>query len=307
MKFLPLILILFVFCSLTSCNKFKGDQEIPSYIRFEPWSLTTDYETEGAATEAITDAWLYVDGNFVGCYEFLDHEDGKYALAPVLHEGTHDITLAPGIKMNGISSTRIHYPFYHPLNIESYSFKPGVIDTIFPYTRYYHPDSSSVKFKMIEDFEDINNIRLFKTSQSDTTVVQTSTSDPNTWLDPVSPEKYCHSGHVWIGDTLNYFCVASDALYDLPNMGNYIILELDYKCEAEFEVGLFAKTKNGIEDIELVMVRKSDDWKKIYINFSPSVTETTTADYFKFYLRGSVKENEEANYYFDNIKLIYRD
>ena len=74
MKNLRYIFLIAIAVTFFSCNKFKGSQEIPAYLRIEPWTLTTNYEIEGAATEAITDAWVYINGNLHGCFEFKNHD-----------------------------------------------------------------------------------------------------------------------------------------------------------------------------------------------------------------------------------------
>jgi len=308
------VLILFF-----SCTKFKGDQEIPSYICIKPWQLTTDYSREGAATEAITDAWVYIDGNAHGCYEIRPktyivtdslHPEGDTLVdnsvtIPLLCKGKHQVQLYPGIKMNGIASTRIWYPFYQPYVIQEIDFKPGLVDTVRPTTRYYDIDDGYLHFKLMEDFES-PQIKFTKTGQSDTTITKVSRmDDPNAWMGDLAHSVY--SGHVWLGDTIENFCIATDPIYGLPNQGDYILLEIDYKCDVEFEVGLYAKTSNGIEMFELVYLRPTDVWKKTYINIGPTVTNNQTASYFKIFLAGSILEGETADFYFDNIKLVYRD
>ena len=58
----------------------------------------------------------------------------------------------------------------------------------------------------------------------------------------------------------------------------------------------------------LVYLRATDSWKKVYINLGPTITDYfNTAIYYEFYLQGVVGENETADYYFDNIKLVWRE
>lgn len=289
-----LIVVIFATASL-SCNKFKGSQEIPSYIYVDSFSLTTNYAIEGSASHKITDVWLYIDDNLQGCYELP-------ATIPVLDRGVHKITLYPGIKLNGISRTRTVNPFYKPYIIEQHLLEEKVIDTFHPSTTYLSADESSIKFRIREDFE--RQVSLVETSTSDTTIVRTDRDDPENWNDEFGNSHY--SGYVWIGDTINYFCIASEELRDLPNQGNSIFLEIDYKCNEIFEVGLFAKI-SGVESMPLIFVNPSETWNKIYVNLGPNITDAQEAEYFKFYIAGKVDENSEAEYYFDNIKLVYRD
>lgn len=294
-KLLSIFMICFVIMAgILSCNKFEGSQEIPAYIHVDTFLFTTQYAFEGAATHKITDVWLYVDGNVLGCYELP-------ATIPVLEKGPHDIALYPGIKLNGNSSTRTINPFYVPYEINHYIFKEAVVDTLSPTTRYYSREESTIQFPFIEDFE--RQVGLDATSASDTTIVRTERDAPEIWTDEYQNSHY--SGYVWIGDTLDYFCISSPEFYDLPNQGNSIFLEIDYKCTELFEVGLFAKI-SGIETLELVYVKPSPVWNKIYINLGPSITDAHEASYFKFYIAGLTDE-PEAEYYFDNIKLVYRE
>lgn len=309
MKGIRYFFLLALVVMLVSCKKFKGGQEIPAYLRIEPWAFTTNYDVEGAATHAITDAWVYVDGNLHGCFEFKSHDDGRYVTIPLLKEGYHDLQIAPGVKLNGISSTRVQYPFYQRYK-KGVTFTQGDIATISPATKYYDVNSSSTSmtFRLIEDFEDVNNIQIYRIDSTYADLEQIShRTDPNAWLDPYDTLNHYRSGHIHIGDTLKRFWMASDELTDIPSVGNYVILELDYKCSAEMLVGLLLKSgQQGVMDKELIYLKTTNKWKKTYINLSPIFNENPNIDYAKFYLKGVVTGNASADYYLDNIKLIYR-
>lgn len=306
MKSLRYIFLFGIIILLFSCKKFKGSQEIPAYLRIEPWTLTTNYDVEGAATHAITDAWVYIDGNLHGCFELKNHDDGQYVLVPVLNKGSHKLQIYPGVKMNGISSTRIQYPFYKPF-VCTRDLTEGEIDTLRPYTHYYSIDSTLMRFKMQEDFEEINNIKLYRIDTTYAELHQIShRTDQNAWLDPIDTINHYRSGHVHLGDSIRRMGLASGELYDLPTVGNYVLMEMDYKCSTEMLVGLYLmSSQEGLIDKELYYLRASNNWKKIYLNFSPTITENNHATYVKFYMKGAVEEGGEADFYFDNIKLIY--
>ena len=286
---------MFALMTFSSCNNFEGSQEIPAYIHIDTFLLTTNYEIEGAASHKITDVWLYIDNNLQGCYEMP-------ATIPVLERGKHKITIYPGIKLNGISSTRTINPFYKPYIIEELELEEKVIDTIHPSTTYYSKDESTLEFAFKDDFE--RQIFVEDSNGSDTAIIRTDRDAPERWDDEFNNSHY--SGYVWLGDTINNFCFTSTELRDLPNQGNSIFLEIDYKCTEVFEVGLYAKISQ-MEIIPLVYVNPSPTWNKIYINIGPSITDTKDAEYFKFYIAGMIDKNSEAEYYFDNLKLVYRD
>ena len=274
---------------------FEGNQEIPAYLHIDKFLFETDYSIEGADSHKITDVVVYIDGSFQGYYELP-------ATIPVLERGKHDLTLYPGIKLNGNSSTRTLNPFYVPYIIDDYAFEEKVIDTVTPSTHYYPIDDSNIHFEWMEDFE--RQVGLETVAYSDTTITRTDRDTPDVWKDKEGNSHY--SGYVWIEDTLT-FCITTPKLYDLPDQGNSIFLELDYKCTEMFTVGLLAKIASE-EVMELVHVNPSKNWNKIYINLGPSITDAAsrTPEYFKVYISGATEKGTEAEYYFDNIKVIYR-
>lgn len=309
MKCLRYFFLIGIVLVLFSCKKFSGSQEIPAYLRIEPWTLTTNYEHEGAATEAITDAWLYVNGNFQGCYELKNHDDGVYVMVPILAKGEKTLHLYPGVKLNGISSTRIQYPFYQADTFK-HTFVEGQIGTLTPSTKYFDIDNTNMRFKMLEDFEEINNIQSnvkIDTSYSHAVLEQIShRNNPNAWVDPLDTINRYRSGHIHLGDSIRRFSLASIELTGFPGAGKYVMMEMDYKCDDEFLIGMYIwSAQNGLQDKELYYLKATDTWKKAYINFSPTVTESYYASYFKFYIKGAVDSGETADFYFDNIKLIY--
>lgn len=306
MKSLRYIFLFGIVLLLFSCNKFSGSQEIPAYLRIEPWDFSipnNDYDHYGAATQNITDAWLYVNGSFQGCYEMKKHEDGVYAQIPVLEEGRKKLTFYPGIKMNGISSTRIQYPFYKS-DTMTYDFVQQEIGTIHPRTSYYNIDSTVLTFKLMEDFENANNIQLFRldTTYAELNIINHDV-DTNAWTDNI----HKNSGHFHLADSTLRFAVATGELTGLPHNGrSYVLMELDYKCSSDFLIGMYIKSSlDGIMDKDLYYLRATDVWKKAYINFTPTIIENYNAVYFKIYFKGAVLEGETGDFYFDNIKLIH--
>ncbi|MBO5958004.1 MAG: hypothetical protein J6Q39_10675 [Bacteroidales bacterium] len=289
------IAVVFSTIFLSSCPGFEGNQEIPAYLHVDKFLFETDYFSEGADSHKITDVAVYIDDSYQGYYELP-------ATIPILERGKHKLTLYAGIKLNGNSSTRTINPFFVPYTIDDYVFEEKVIDTVTPSTHYFPADDSNIHFEWMEDFE--RQVGLETVAYSDTTIIRTDRDTPDVWKDKEGNSHY--SGYVWIEDTLT-FCITTPKLYDLPNQGNSIFLELDYKCTEMFTVGLFAKIASE-EVIELVHVNPSNNWNKIYINLGPSITDAAsrTPEYFKVYISGSTEKGTEAEYYFDNIKVIYR-
>lgn len=292
-KYLPLkaVVALFLFLALVSCNKFEGDQTVPAYIRIDTISVNTDYFSQGSNTHRITDAWVYVNDQLIGAFELP-------ATIPVLARGRQKLEIRPGIKLNGIGGTRVPYPFYQPYIVTDYNFIEDSIRSILPVTSYYN----TITFAWLEDFEG-SSISIEKTSQSDTSIYQTSPiNNPEAYLSDFSS----YSGIVNLTTEKNSFKLSSFNAFILPGLGSPVMLEVDYKCTQSFGVGMFAEISGTIVDIPLIVVNKSEKWNKIYINLGPNVSTYTSASNFKIYFESSMTGEDDAQYYFDNIKLIYR-
>lgn len=288
---LGVVMLLIVGVLMASCNKFEGEQTIPAYLQIDSITLSTDYFTQGSNTHQITDAWVYVNDQLIGAFELP-------AMLPVLAQGKQKLEIRPGIKLNGIAATRVPYPFYKPIIIQEFNFIPDSVQLIRPATSYY----STTVFGWIEDFENAS-ISLEGTSQSDTAIYKTQPADnPEALLTQYSS----YSGIVTLNGTNNVFKVASFNSYVLPGLGTPVLLELDFKCTRPFGVGMFATLDGQVVDLPLVVVNQSDEWNKIYVNLGPNVTAYSSASSFKIYFESALGEDELAQYYLDNIKLLYR-
>ena len=292
-KSLPLkaVVVALLFLSIFSCNKFEGDQTVPAYISIDTINLNTDYFSQGSNSHNITDAWVYVNDQLIGAFELP-------ATIPILARGKQKLEIRPGIKLNGIGGTRVPYPFYQPYTVQDFNFIEDSIRKINPVTSYYN----TVGYAWLEDFEG-TSISLSKTAQSDTSIYKTTPiNNPEAFLSEYSS----YSGIVNLTPDKNSFKIASFNAFILPGNGSPVMLEVDYKCDRSFGVGMFASISGTVVDIPLIVVNKSDTWNKIYINLGPNISAYTSASDFKVYFESSVFDDNEASYYFDNIKLIYR-
>lgn len=301
-----LVITIFIF---GSCNKFE-DQSVPAYIRIDSIHLITDYETQGAPTQKITDAWVYINDQAIGAYELP-------AVFPVLASGITEVRIDPGIKLNGIAALRSSYPFYKPI-IQDVMLVEGEEvnlhrDTLFmgggefvPYTMsttYY----DNLEFVWMEDFED-PSLSLDSTSKSKTEIRRTEpANNPEAFLAGYS--KY--SGLITL-DSLKYIIdvatnVGNQDGFELPGTGQYVFLELDYKNNNYFTTGFYAKEISQIIQHPVLNINPSSEWNKIYVNLSPSVSAYYNAIDFNIFI-GAVKEGgvDEPRILIDNIKLIHR-
>lgn len=267
------IIFIFLFIFI-SCEK---DDKIPSYLKVNNVNLNYN-QNFGSITENITDVWVYIEDNLQGVYEIPVE-------FPVLEEGIKNIRVKAGIKANGIASTRIQYPFYSSFLDTINLVKDETIE-IFP-TFSYNDAFDAI----IEDFEN-----------SGTTVDSTISSEIDFTIVNEDENKYAFAEIV--SPLINFEIATQDLT--LPQQGAPVYLELDYKSSTEFLVGMYINYPQDVVKSELVWVTSKQDWNKIYINLTQTVSESIGAQSFKVFFnmrRNDPSSNEEIS--LDNIKVLY--
>ena len=295
--------------SIASCNKFEGSQTVPAYIHIDSISVECDYYTYGANTSNITDAWVYVDDQIIGCYELP-------ATFPVLKRGKHKVSVYAGICVNGIGDARSYYPFYKSKDYYELNLVEDSIINLNPVVNYYEIDLLNI---WTDDFE--TGTSLVPLAESDTGIV--CIDGPEAW----NTDNSFYSGKVVLPpDSLDFVLASSEEFTFHQNLqGDYCMLEMDYKCNDTFFVGLMYYKNYSLTQWPLVKVLPTDKthtvpeiWKKMYVNLGPLMTENETASYFKLYFTSNLDVHpsyeqpdyhpidEQRYYYFDNLKVIYR-
>ncbi len=292
--YLGLIIVLLSFVLLNSgCYKFEGGQTVPAYLRIDTVFLETYYPDEGTNSHNITDVWIYVNDGLVGAFELP-------ALIPVLAQGSNELEIRPGIKLNGISSTRVPYPFYEPIVLENFVFYPDSVQELKSLTTNYY---SNLNFAWMEDFE-ASGISLVESPSSDTTIDQTQPKD-----NPVAflSENSQYSGVINLTNEKPIFAAASFSSFPIPKQGSPVLMELDYKTDNFIGTGLLVWEFGTLEKIPLLVIKHSDDWNKIYINLGPNLSLNAQASEFQVYFEAGLEyTSNSATIYLDNIKVIYR-
>ena len=87
---------------------------------------------------------------------------------------------------------------------------------------------------------------------------------------------------------------------------NKTFLELNYKAEQPFSVGMKVNTGADVKTVYALTVNKSDSWNKIYIDLSKIVNENQTADDFKVYIYAELESGlSQSVIHIDNMKLLH--
>jgi len=279
-KYLYFVLFALCFLLFVSCHK---EAPVPAYISIDTFTLTTNYSTEGSNAHKIVDAWIDVDGQSLGAFEMP-------CTVPALFSGPHTITVWPGVKENGISTTRIHYPFYNTYAIST-TLTQGNILKINPTTSY----TSYSKFPYIQDFEG-------GTGMLDTTGTDTSMQIVH-YPNPAVFEGNGSGMVVLTGNKSTYYGV-TNSKFALPNTPS-IFLEMNYNCNTEFHVGVVAydASSNYLgEMIALNLRPTTTGWNKVYVNLNDAVISFSAVKYAIFF--SMQKTSDPSYFYLDNVKLI---
>lgn len=271
---------------LSSCNDENLKPGVPAFVHVDPFSFSCNYATEGSSRQKIKDVWVFANGATVGVFELP-------ATIPVLLDGTFELRLEPGIELNGISTTRVSNPFFEPIVIDEFDFIPDSMVSTSPSSTYWE----STEFVWIEAFE-IAAISLDTTNLGGTTDIYRVEGD----------EAYegTYSGKFSLDSEHTVFEAATFESYVLPVNGQPVLLEMDYKNDYFFSVGIIEQTSSQIIKTEIIVLNPSDDWNKIYINLTDKV-KASSATSFKILIRSYIGGDvTEANVSLDNLKLMYR-
>ncbi len=284
----PYFLILLLFVSLSSCEVINPDEDIPSHIKVDSILFTTGFG-QGTAMDDILDSWVYVDGDLIGTFEM------PFEI-PALHSGNHTVMIRPGVKINGIASTRTINPFLTNY-VANVTLTAGESIYLQPTSTY----QDYVKFiwnaRGEEDFEE-GGISIDSIAGSSTVIGKTT--------DEVLEGTY--SGHIHLDADHKTYYGQSTAEWILPKSGKPIIMEIHVKNDIPLIIGLFSYLPGGtVSSIDHLVVNSGSDWKKIYINFTQIVSEQVQATTHRIYFRAGISTSTEADIYLDNIKLMHSD
>ena len=281
-----------LFSLTVSCELINPIEEVPAYLEVEKFSFSTSVE-QGANSEKISDAWVFIDEVSLGIYELP-------ATIPNLNLGNRKVTIFPVVRENALPQTPIIYPFYERYELLT-DLVSGQVYPIKPVTGYL---SSNTVFELVEDFEGSNH-RL-------------NGGDPNAVRlinDPDKVRTGNGSGQVLLESMEQVTFTSSASFLDLPTEGGLpVFLELDYKTNISFEIGLVGIDVNPALPVNAtnfkIILCPVDFWNKVYINFQEDLTISQLPAY-KLAFRVSkdnqgcsISENIVPEVLIDNVKFI---
>lgn len=280
-KHLLYFLLFFGFLITFSCKKDNLKSPTASFLVVDKVSLKTT-SSQGSNSHKITDIWYYVDGQFKGTFPV-------GSVMPIVTENNASITLFAGIKNNGISATRLPYEFYKQISFDQ-TVEAGKTYTVSPEFEY----NSYAIFNYTQDFDSPGS-QFSSVGDSATVIV----SNPASTFGGIG-------GSLFMGmsDAKPTSKLLQTTPYFLPTGGEPIYLELNYKCNQSFVVGVIG---GGSDEREALTINPSDDWNKIYIQLTGVVSRQPTyaSQGYQVFIRAT-KQVNSPQIYLDNIKLIFQ-
>lgn len=291
MKTFSTLITILVVCFLSSCNWINPDEESPAFIYIDEFTFSSGHGTD---SHKITEIWVFAEGKMLGAYDLPAH-------VPVLHSGAVDMEFRAGIKNNGISATRIMYPFYEPFSV-TVDLEELETDTIAPHFTY----QEDLFYNLEENFEIVAGTLFETTSNSEYEwAVVTDDEDPDDVFEGDRSAKVELDG-----DGVKWQIESATSL-GLP-LGKQMWLELNYKCNNNFAIG-FRSVLGGTASRDLALIINPTDgdtgtpeWNKIYVDLSVVGSAIIGAEEVYLYIE-SIREEDvsTARLWFDNIKIVH--
>ncbi len=285
-----------VFCF--GCKK----TETPAFLHIEQVDLrVSSVEAQGTNDHAISDAWVYLNDDLVGIYEVP-------ATVPIISEGPQKISIIAGIENNGISSSRINYPFFDTYISHLNLIRGDTIDfsddaeNASILNGYYCPVVEyfdGLEF-WNERFEEGN---LFEsTEDSDTEISITYNPALVFNYDPDHDSQ--GSGLVELTADEPYFEIRSTHEF-APQKGQRVYLEINYFTECPLQVGVY-EMEPTLTKVYGKGLYPVSNWSKIYIELTSEVAQRANAESYSIFIEGILDAGQsECTILLDNVKLIF--
>lgn len=287
MKLIFLSVIGLICVCISGCNIINPSEPVPTYIRIDSFRLLqTDPSKTGSISQKITSAWVYYDNQAVGVFDIP-------GTIPVIASKAGQLQIRPGVTLGGIKSYETTYPFY-TFDTFSISPMPGKVINHTPEVRYV----ADAKFSYIENFDlgntftKVNNALL-----TDTSIVRVDKS--------TNPDKVFEgsgAGYIYLNSTHS----TSENINNdgFPITQGEVFLEINYKCDVAFEIGLQTTISGNIIYEYIAGMKPSNEWKKLYINIHDFVGNNKGSLY-RTMIKTKLPDGQTTGYVLmDNIKVV---
>jgi len=282
-----LLLFGLVFAFFWGCTKLDPKIAAPAYLQIDDYTVITDSNLQGTNNQKFTDVMVASSTTNYGYYPI----PGKI---PIPITGSTYLSIRPVVKINGVGALRLDYPFLKGSDT-TLSLTAGQVTKFKPVFKYY----SNLHFRFLESFN-VGSSYIVNSNLADTFCVKPS------YLYTPSFDGRCLYMQL---DAAHTVCQAqSQNTFYLPTDGTNVYIEINYKCNTAFEVGIIGSTsQNGplTDQRSAGGANASASWNKLYISLSDLLrTQPTYLNYYLYFYTTYDTSNPLNQIYIDNIKVI---
>lgn len=272
---------------LSNCTLTDSDQPIPAYLEITDVNITTNQD-EGAPTHNFKDVWVYADNQLLGVFPLP-------CKVPVITTAeTTDFLIFPGFRNNGEQSRSFTYNMVDQVRFTE-TLAPGDVITK-SLTFSYKED---IIFDFVESFEGGSHIFTRDLDDDEASRIEITTADKKSGA---------QSGVIKL--SAENPSIASANIFDYnrsDNAGLESYLEMDYKNDVPFIVGVIYLQEGQKVSQPLIILNASEDWNKIYVDFT-SILSSPQIDTYSVYFASeleSTNSDAEGTIYLDNLKFVH--
>lgn len=269
---------------VSACSRPEGDK-LPAFIQSGTVSLTT-LSNQGSNSSSISELWMYSDGDILGIV------DTPVSL-PLLKSGIQTITVFPGIKNNGMGTSRIRYPFYTAFDT-TLTVELGNSYVIEPRFSYL----SSALVDATRNFESGNNFVEATGNQGLMELLS----------DPALASSGVRCARMTLPAGASLLSYLDETNMDL-NAGSVAFLEMDYSCNNTFIVGVYTIDGGSSSKVPVLYLTPTQSgstpqWNKIYMDLGMVASQYPNTDSFRLYIECTASEANSPQIYLDDIKIV---
>lgn len=278
-----LILLVLFSSILLACR--KRDIVDPAYMHILPAEQKSK-PGQGTDLHSIEFVYALINDNSIGTYQVP-------ATVPILYEGTHSVEARPMIKW--FAREGLH-PYSMMKNyVQTINFTKLGVDTLKPVFEY----QDKIQFEWLEDFNDNDASMSVRFGTIDTFYVE------NVLEESRDGTPYMK---IPMGSGESFFEIESKDLFEIPDDGREVILEIDYKTNVPFTIGLYATSPSQVIALPSVTPFTTNGvWQKGYVYLTDEVFNQGKDTRFRVFFRSANATVDNPIIYIDNLKLLYRN
>lgn len=283
MKYSFLLFVIVASIYVSGCNVINPEEKTPTYVHIDTMNfVNTSATKEGSTSQNITSAWVYFNNNPIGVFDLP-------ATVPILADAPGQVTISPGVAYSGLGYASL-YPFF---TSDTFTLTPAPGKILDPKPTIKYVEAAVFNFK--EDFETGNSfINANGDNPYDTSLVRTNA--PGTIFEGgASGVMYVDANHPTSEN------ISNDGF---PIKTGQAFIELNYKCNTSFQVGLQTSKQGTIFVEYLGGIKAKEGWNKVYIGVS-NFTGTYQGAEYRIMIKTGLDSGVSNGYVLvDNIKVI---